>query len=285
MYPRQMAKACVIRFLRVTDAIVRIILLVSLCSVTLLGPGLVQIALAAQVSLAWDPNTEPDLAGYKVYYGSVSHAQTDSVDVGNATAYIVMGLQEGTTYFFAATAYDRYGRESGFSNEVSTTTSSLCTYTISPSSQSFAAAGGTGTTGVTTSAGCPWAVSNSASWVAITSGSSGTASGTVRYSVAANSGVARTAAMTIAGRILMINQAAAPAAFTITASAETGGTISPSGAVSVQAGASRTFTISPASRYRISSVTVDGASKGAVSSYTFSNVNAPHTISATFRRR
>jgi hypothetical protein len=92
--------------------------------------------------------------------------------------------------------------------------------------------------------------------------------------------------MTIAGRTLTVSQAAAaPTLFTIIASAGTGGTISPAGAVSVQAGASRAFTISPAYRYRISNVTVDGVSKGAVSTYTFSNVNAPHTISATFRRR
>jgi fibronectin type 3 domain-containing protein len=252
-----------------------------------LGPGLVQTVLAAQVSLAWDPNTEPDLAGYKVYYGTVSRAQTDSIDVGNATAYTIMGLLEGRTYFFAATAYDRYGRESGLSNEVSTTTSSLCTYTISPASQSFAASGGSGTATVTAAAGCSWTAAEAVSWITVTSGASGTGSGMVRYTVAANSGSARVAAMTVAGRILTINQAAASssALFTITASAGTGGTISPAGAVSVQAGTSRTFGISPASRYRISSVTVDGVSRGAVSSYTFSNVTAPHTIRATFRRR
>jgi fibronectin type 3 domain-containing protein len=261
--------------------------LACLCIFTLPGPGLVQTGLAAQVSLAWDPNTESDLAGYKVYYGTVSRAQTDSIDVGNVTAYTVMGLLEGRTYFFAATAYDRYGRESGFSKEVSTTTSSLCTYTIAPASQSFTASGGSGTAGVTASAGCKWSASSAASWVTITSGSSGTANGTVRYSVAANSGGARSAAMTIAGRTLTVNQAAgsSSALFTITASAGTGGTISPSGAVSVQAGTSRVFTISPASGYRISSVTVDGVSKGAVSSFTFSNVKTPHTINTTFRRQ
>jgi fibronectin type 3 domain-containing protein len=251
------------------------------------GPGLVQTALAAQVSLAWDPNTEPDIAGYKIYFGRVSRAQTESVDVGNATSYTVMGLPEGTTYYFAATAYDGYGRESVFSNEVSTTTSSLCTYAIAPASQSFTAAAGSGTVTVTATAGCSWAVSGGASWITVTSGAGGTGSGTVRYSVAANTGAARSAAMTVAGLILSISQAAGspPATFIITASAGTGGTISPSGAVSVSAGNSRTFKITPSSRYRISAVTVDGASKGAVSSYTFSNVNDLHAISATFRRR
>ncbi|MFC1725510.1 FISUMP domain-containing protein [candidate division KSB1 bacterium] len=70
--------------------------------------------------------------------------------------------------------------------------------------------------------------------------------------------------------------------YTITITAGTGGTISPSGTVSVNSGSSQTFTITPNSGYRILSVTVDGASQGAVSSYTFSNVTTSHTISATF---
>jgi uncharacterized repeat protein (TIGR02543 family) len=70
--------------------------------------------------------------------------------------------------------------------------------------------------------------------------------------------------------------------YTITASAGTGGSITPSGAVSVVSGASQTFTIQASNGYSISSVQVDGASVGAVSQYTFTNVVANHTISATF---
>jgi len=70
--------------------------------------------------------------------------------------------------------------------------------------------------------------------------------------------------------------------FTITASAGTGGNISPAGAVSVASGSSKVFTITPNSGFTISSVTVDGASQGAIGSYTFSNVTANHTISAAF---
>ncbi len=70
--------------------------------------------------------------------------------------------------------------------------------------------------------------------------------------------------------------------FTITASAGAGGSISPSGSVIVNYGASQSFTITPAANYQISNVTVDGASVGAVSSYTLNSVTANHTISATF---
>ncbi len=70
--------------------------------------------------------------------------------------------------------------------------------------------------------------------------------------------------------------------FTITATAGTGGTVSPSGTVSVAQGANQTFTITANSGYTIASVTVDGASVGAVTTYTFGNVQANHTISASF---
>jgi len=70
--------------------------------------------------------------------------------------------------------------------------------------------------------------------------------------------------------------------YTITASAGTGGTISPSGAVVVNQGGSKTFTIAPNVGYAISNVTVDGSSKGALTSYTFNNVTIGHTIIASF---
>ena len=70
--------------------------------------------------------------------------------------------------------------------------------------------------------------------------------------------------------------------YTIAATAGTGGSISPSGSVSVNYGASQSFTITPAANYKIASVTVDGASVGAVATYTFSNVTANHSIAATF---
>ncbi len=69
---------------------------------------------------------------------------------------------------------------------------------------------------------------------------------------------------------------------TITATAGTGGTISPSGSVSVSENSSRTFTITASAGYAISDVRVDGASVGARSTYTFTNVTADHVIEARF---
>ena len=71
-------------------------------------------------------------------------------------------------------------------------------------------------------------------------------------------------------------------AFIITAIAGQNGSIAPSGSIAVAIGASQTYTITPGTGYQISDILVDGVSVGAVSSYTFNNVTAPHTISATF---
>ena len=71
--------------------------------------------------------------------------------------------------------------------------------------------------------------------------------------------------------------------FTITATAGTGGSISPSGDVTVMQGKDQTFTITPNSGYVIDDVKVDGISKGAVPTYTFTEVQDNHIIEATFR--
>ena len=73
-----------------------------------------------------------------------------------------------------------------------------------------------------------------------------------------------------------------PSTYSITTSFGPGGTISPIGIVSVNQGTSQTFTITPSLGYSVLDVKVDNVSVGAVTSYTFNNVLANHTISATF---
>ena len=87
------------------------------------------------------------------------------------------------------------------------TLSGVCTYAINPTNANVAASGGTGSVNVTTQSGCSWtAVSNDA-WIHVTSGGSGTGSGTVNYSVDPNTGSARTGTMTIAGQSFTVEQA------------------------------------------------------------------------------
>lgn len=71
--------------------------------------------------------------------------------------------------------------------------------------------------------------------------------------------------------------------FTITASAGANGTISPSGVATVNFGQNKSYSFNPANGYEVAAVTVDGMNMGAISSYTFVNVVANHTINVTFK--
>jgi len=68
------------------------------------------------VSVSWDPNSEPDLAGYILYYGKKPGHYTSSIDVGNVHEYNIEDLEPGI-YYYAVTAYDKNGNESSYSNE------------------------------------------------------------------------------------------------------------------------------------------------------------------------
>jgi PKD repeat protein len=75
-------------------------------------------ASAATVNLAWDPVATPPVSGYTVHWGNASGAYASQVDAGTSTSRSVTGLTEGTTYYFAVTAYDAAGGRSGYSNEL-----------------------------------------------------------------------------------------------------------------------------------------------------------------------
>ena len=97
-------------------------------------------ALAFDVTLQWDANTETDLAGYKVYYGQTQGGPYNGTGATEGNSPITMtladdenqdpavveksltGLTLGTMYYFVVTAYDNESPplESGYSNEVFT---------------------------------------------------------------------------------------------------------------------------------------------------------------------
>jgi hypothetical protein len=77
-------------------------------------------ALASSVTLAWDANSEPDLAGYVVHYGTAPGTYPSSIDVGNRTAWTVSNLTGGHSYYFVVRAYNTSGLTSLPSQEVST---------------------------------------------------------------------------------------------------------------------------------------------------------------------
>jgi hypothetical protein len=82
------------------------------------GPPGDLIAGTASVTVAWDANTEPDLAGYNVYVGLNPGDYIRMDDVGNEEEYKISGLLPDTTYYLAATAYDEDENESAFSKEL-----------------------------------------------------------------------------------------------------------------------------------------------------------------------
>src|ERR1035438_5712241 len=72
---------------------------------------------ATSVTLAWNSSTGANIAGYKIYYGARRGTSCKSVDVGNVTNATISSLISGTTYYFAATAYDTFALESDYSTE------------------------------------------------------------------------------------------------------------------------------------------------------------------------
>ena len=111
-----------------------------------------------------------------------------------------------------------------------------CTYSISPTSNTLGSPGGMGSVGVTASSGCNWTATSNSSWIAITSGSSGTGNGTVGYAVAANSGAnQRVGTMTLAGKTFTVTQSAASCTYSISPTSQSFDSTGGTGSVSVTA--------------------------------------------------
>jgi len=85
-------------------------------------PGTGSATLSWQPPMFYSDNTTPlTIAGYKFYGGTSqgSLSVIDDVPTGGIATHMLTGLQTGTTWFFAVTAYDAQGIESTFSNVAS----------------------------------------------------------------------------------------------------------------------------------------------------------------------
>lgn len=117
----------------------------------------------------------------------------------------------------SATLTFQYASNSGAPARVGTITiadktltvqqSSGCSYTFSPTSASIGATGGTASIAVTTTGVCSWTASTSTAWITLNSGSAGTGSGTIGYTVSPNEGLARNGTITINGAAYNVQQA------------------------------------------------------------------------------
>ena len=168
--------------------------------------------------------------------------------VSNNTSWLTVtggasGTGSGTVAFSAAansSTSSRTGTLTIAGQSFSVTQPGIaCTYAIAPTSGSVAAGGGTGSTGVTSPAGCAWTgVSNSTSWLTVTGGASGSGNGTVAFSATANSSTSsRTGSLTIAGQSFSVTQPGIACTFTLSAA---------SGSVPAGGGTGSTGVTSPA---------------------------------------
>ena len=83
-----------------------------------------------------------------------------------------------------------------------------CSYSISPSSISPSSSSGSGSISVSATSGCSWSAVSNASWLTVTSGSSGNGNGTVNYSYASNGTTSsRSGSITIGGNTFTVTQA------------------------------------------------------------------------------
>jgi hypothetical protein len=234
------------------------------------------VSQAAQVTLAWDPN-DPTPGGYRVFLRSAGNAYNydspawpQAGDDPQSTTCTIGSLDADTDYYFVVRAY--VGEDvSGDSNEVThhTEAEAPTTYVLSANAGAHGSiapisavvdAGGSQTFTVT--ADPSYHVMD-----VLVDGRSVGAVGSYTFSQV--------------GADHTISAVFAVDTFTITGAAGAHGSIAPISAA-VDAGGSQTFTLTPDANCHVVDVLVDGQSVGAVQSYTFANVAAPHTIEALF---
>jgi len=83
--------------------------------------GLALTAGDSSIHASWNANTETDLAGYLIYWGTNASSLDNTQDVGNVTNYNFAGLNNDTTYHIAIAAYDLAGNTSNSSSTIEAT--------------------------------------------------------------------------------------------------------------------------------------------------------------------
>jgi len=245
---------------------------------------------ASAATLRWDANLESDLAGYILYYKTgVSGAPYDGSGLTQGDSgvqlpvenllnplepeFTLSGFEPGQTYYFTVTAYDRAGNESGYSNEErydSPATGSF--YSINATSSPNGGIAPSGVSAVSPGTAMEFQISPDPGFYVEDVTVDGVSVGPVSsYSFSHID----------ADHSIHALFAATPTV-TITSTSAPNGTISPSGVLEVVTGSSEIYTIAADTGYHIADVLVDGSSVGALGTYTFENLAAPHTIHAVF---
>jgi hypothetical protein len=148
--------------------------------------------------VGWNSGTtEPGSSGSGIWRGSPSDAQlVGTLTGGAASCSFLAGI-------------DHYGSFSVTYPSISSfLTGTNCVSALNPAGQVIPASGGTGNFSVTAPSGCNWTAASTASFITVTSGTSGSGQGTVGFSVAANNGSQRSGAVIVGGQVFSIVQAA-----------------------------------------------------------------------------
>ena len=235
----------------------------------------------AQVSLSWSGFSDgtSSINSYNLVYstgGTPSSCSSGTqIYSGSGASYTHSSLTNGKTYYYRICAIDNAGNTS--TGATDNATPQAQTYTLNVN---ITPPGGGIVTG--TGINCPGDCSetyNSGINVSLTATANSGYTFSSWSGCDSSSGNACTMTMNVPKSVttnFIIKT------YTITATAGSGGAITPSGAVTVNHGDDQTFTITPDTWYHVADVKVDGSSVGAVTTHTFNNVTADHTIHATF---
>ena len=264
------------------------------------------VSLSADLTLAWDANSESDIEGYKIYYltaapdGWIDGTGLDqgrspiTVRIGAlktaaAPSFQLSNLNAGESYHFAVTAYNTKGNESDYSNMVRYDVPEATTSDI-PEAISSGISGPlthplTATTsgrGEISPAGTVIVPEGSGKTFVITADRNHH----IEDVIVDGKSVGPVASHTFSevGGQHTIHAVFKIDTFMIAASVDGNGTISPDGTSEAAFGSDLRCTVSPHAGYRIADVKVDGISVGAAAQYTFSNITKDHVIEACFEQ-
>lgn len=178
--------------------------------------GTASVTVTAAAGCGWTASSNASWIGISAGNSGSGNGTVDLVVAANADA-------------------DRQGTVTIAGQTFTIVQSSGCSYTISPSSQTVPASGGTGSFNVTAGGGCAWTATAGAAWISVTSGAGGTGPGTVQFTAAANTGSGRSASITAGGQTFTVNQESGCSA-----------TVTPETMTAAAAGGSQTVSITTA---------------------------------------
>lgn len=149
-----------------------------------------------------------------------------------------------------------------------------CSYSLTPTTRTHGYGAAANSFLVTTTNGCPWFVGNTNTWIAITAGASGAASGTVGYTVDANTSLTdRIGFLTVDGQTFTITQRASLCTFDLSPTNRNHGYGATTGSVSVSSAAGCTWPVVNTNAWITLLSTGSGSGDGTVSYSVSSNID------------